>query len=169
MLTEIETKELMINPFSLIEDGWFLITSVKDGKINTMTAASGTLGHMFRKNVAYINIRKERYTHDFVDSSGLLSLCFFDNTPENKKMLGYLGRVSGRDEDKIAKFKLTPAFIDGIPYFEESNLVFLCKTLYKAPYISEGFIDKNVEDYYYPQRDYHDLYVVDIVKTLIRK
>ena len=59
-LTEINTKSFIFNPFSMIEDDWFLITSMYKEQINTMTAASGALGHMFRKNVAYINIRPER-------------------------------------------------------------------------------------------------------------
>lgn len=165
----VDTKEIMINPFSMIEDGWFLITvKTPEGRVNAMTAASGTLGHMFRKNVAYINIRNERYTHELLEHTDLLSLCFFTNTDENKEVLRYLGTTSGRDVDKILKTPFTVDYEDGIPYFTEAEYVFICRTLYKAPYISEGFIDKNVEDYYYPKRDYHDLYVVDIMKTLVK-
>lgn len=167
-LKEVETKEIIINPFSMIEDDWFLITSIMNGKVNTMTAASGALGHMFRKNVAYINVRPQRYTHKFIESSNILSLSFFDNTKQNKEILSYLGHVSGQDEDKIAKSGLTLSFYDRIPYFEEAHTVFLCRCLFHQPYLSEGFIDKNVEDYYYPNRDYHDMYVCEICKTLVR-
>lgn len=93
-LKEIETKDILINPFSMIEDDWFLITSAINGKVNTMTAASGALGHMFRKNVAYINVRPERYTHEFIEASQILSLSFFDDTTKNKEILGYIGRTS---------------------------------------------------------------------------
>lgn len=168
-LTEKATKEILFNPFSMIEDDWFLITSVNNGKVNTMTAASGALGHMFRKNVAYINVRPARYTHEFIEASGILSLSFFDNTAVNKKILGYLGKVSGRDEDKIKKSGLTLAFCNGVPYFEEAHTVFLCRCLFRQPYMSDGFMDKNVEDYYYPNRDYHDLYVCEIMKTMVRR
>ena len=34
-LKEIETKDILINPFSMIEDDWFLITSAINGKVNT--------------------------------------------------------------------------------------------------------------------------------------
>lgn len=164
----IDTKSISVNPFSLIEDSWFLITSIgKDGTVNTMTAASGALGHMFRKNVAYINIRKERYTHDLVDETGMLSLCFFDNNEENKKILRYLGTTSGKNENKIEKIPFTLDYVEGIPYFKECRYAFICKVIYKAPYVSEGFLNKDVEDYYYPKRDYHDLYVVDILNTLV--
>lgn len=167
-LTETDTKTLSFNPFSMIEDDWFLITAMYKGKINTMTAASGALGHMFRKNVAYINIRPERYTHEFVEHSDFLSLSFFPRTKEYKQILSYLGRVSGRDEDKITKSGLTLKFSHAIPYFDEAHTVFLCRPLYKAPYTHQGFVDANVEKYYYPKQDYHDLYICEILKTLHR-
>ena len=133
-----------------------------------MTAASGALGHMFRKNVAYINIRPERLTHEYVDETGVFALNFPEDTPESRKILKYLGTVSGKTEDKLSQLPLTVSYSDGIPYFNESRYVFLCRVLYKAPYISDGFTDKSVEDYYYPKRDYHDLYIADIFKVFVQ-
>lgn len=168
-LIQVPSKSITFNPFSMIEDGWFLITSINNGRVNTMTAASGAIGHMFRKDVAYINVRPERYTHEFIEASGLLSLSFFDNTPENKKILGYLGKTSGRDEDKISKSGLTLSYNDNIPYFEEAHTVFLCRCLYHQLYDPAGFIDNTIDDYYYPKKDYHDMYICDILKTLVRQ
>lgn len=165
---EVDVKALNINPFSIIEDDWFLITSVKDGKVNTMTAASGALGHMFRKNVAYINIRPSRYTKEFIDSSNYLSLSFFDNTEDNKKILKYLGTVSGRNEDKINKCGFTLSYEDNIPYFTNAHTVFLCKPIYIQAYNYDSFVDKAIDNYYYPNKDYHDLYICDIFKALIK-
>ncbi|MFR8034257.1 MAG: flavin reductase family protein [Lachnospiraceae bacterium] len=164
---EIDIKSLRFNPFSLIEDGWFLITSQYQGKVNTMTAASGCLGHMFRKNVAYLNIRPTRYTKQLIDSSMRLSLSFFENTKENKQKLTYLGTVSGRDEPKLEKSGLRVLFQDDIPFIGEAKLVFLCTPIYVQSYSGSGFLDSNVERYYYPQKDYHDLYICDITKALI--
>lgn len=165
----VDTKSIVFNPFAMIEDDWFLITAIdKEGKINTMTAASGALGHMFRKNVAYINVRPTRYTKEFIDSNGLLSLSFFSNTPDHKKILGYLGKVSGRDEDKIAKSGLTVEYCQGIPYFTNAHTIFLCRVLFMQSYSSISFVDKSVEEYYYPKHDYHDMYICDIMETLIK-
>lgn len=164
---ETDIKSLTFNPFSLIEDGWFLISSQYNEKVNTMTAASGCLGHMFRKNVAYLNIRPTRYTKEFIDSSGKLSISFLENTPENKKILRYLGTVSGRDEPKLKKSGLSILYEDDIPFIGEAKLVFLCRPVYVQPYCSRYFLDKSIEKYYYPQKDYHDLYICDITKTLI--
>lgn len=78
----------------------FALTAEKDGKVNTMTAGWGGLGVMWGKNVAFVVVRDSRYTKEFIDSSDSFSLTFFENTPDNKKMLSYIGSTSGRDEDK---------------------------------------------------------------------
>lgn len=166
-MREINAKELLINPFSMIEDAWFLVTSVKDGKVNAMTAASGALGHMFRKEVAYINIRPARLTHDYIEASGVLSLSFLPDTPKNREILKYLGSVSGKTEDKLSKIPLTVAFYEGIPYFQEADTVFLCRTLFRQAYAHESFLDARVEESYYPLKDYHDLYICEIRHTLV--
>jgi flavin reductase (DIM6/NTAB) family NADH-FMN oxidoreductase RutF len=166
-LAEIDAKKLLFNPFTMIENDWFLITAEKDHQVNTMTAASGALGHMFRRNVAYINIRPTRYTKEFVDAAAAFTLSFFD--PGYKKALGYLGRVSGRQEDKIAKSGLILEHDkDGVPYFSQAHTIFFCRKIYRQLYDSSCFLDKSVENEYYPERDYHDLYICDIYKTLSR-
>ena len=43
----------------------------KSGKVNTMTASWGGLGVMWNKDVAYIFIRPQRYTKEFVDGSNI--------------------------------------------------------------------------------------------------
>ena len=46
---------------------------------------------------------------------------------EYKKILGYLGKVSGRDEDKITNSNLTISHSDNTPYFEEGKVPFCTK------------------------------------------
>ena len=64
----------------------------------------------------------------FVDSSDRLSISVLPN--EYRKELQYLGTVSGRDEDKIAKANLTVKEYEDVPYFEEGRLTFICRKLY---------------------------------------
>ena len=48
-----------------------------------------------------------------------------------KQQLGYLGRVSGRDEDKVAGAGLTVEFTElGNPIYAEANLAIECRKLY---------------------------------------
>lgn len=48
---------------------------------------------------SFVFVRPQRYTKEFIDKSDKLSLSFFDDSW--RKMLNYMGTVSGRDEDKI--------------------------------------------------------------------
>jgi flavin reductase (DIM6/NTAB) family NADH-FMN oxidoreductase RutF len=110
---EIEPELFEQSPFKLIGKDWMLITAEKDGKVNTMTASWGGFGVMWAKNVAYIVIRPQRYTKEFIDSSDTFSLTFLDNS--FRTTLNYLGTKSGRDEDKIKHSNLTLLHTYDIP------------------------------------------------------
>ncbi|MBE6903769.1 MAG: flavin reductase family protein [Ruminococcaceae bacterium] len=163
---EITPAELEKNAFTLIGNDWLLITAAKGDKVNTMTASWGGLGFLWNKNVAYIFIRPQRYTKEFVDSSDTLSLCVLDGSRRDD--LNYLGKVSGRDEDKIKKCALTPLFDNQTPYFEESKLVLICKKLFAQELKEDSFIQKDIIERYYPSKDYHTMYVVEIEKILTK-
>ena len=99
-----------------------------------------------------------------MDREELYTLCFF---PGFRKELTYLGTKSGRDEDKVANAGLTPVFGEGFTYFAEAGLVLVCRKLYRAPLVEEGFLDQEVLEKNYPRRDLHDVYVGEIVKVLV--
>lgn len=164
---EIKPEELTESAFKLIGSDWTLITAEKDGKVNTMTASWGGLGIMWKKNVAYIVIRPQRYTKSFVDGAETFSLTFFDNS--FKKQLSYLGSVSGRDEDKISKANLTITHDEQTPYFEEAKLVILCRKLFAQEFREESFIDSNVVDTCYPKKDFHTMYIAEVTKILVEE
>ena len=165
-MKSIKPEELQKNPFSMIGKEWMLITAEKDGVVNTMTASWGGLGIMWNKPVAYIFIRPQRYTKEFVDSADTLSLSVLDET--YRKELSYLGKVSGRDEDKIAKTGLTVAHAGATPYFEEANTVLLCRKLFAQQYDPAGFIDTSCDEKNYPQKDYHIMYIVEVENVLVK-
>lgn len=163
-MKEILHENFNENSFNLIGNDWLLLTAEKEGKANTMTASWGGLGLLWNKKVAYIFIRPQRYTKGFVDSADRLSISVLPN--DYRKELGYLGRVSGRDEDKISKANLTVKEYEDVPYFEEARLTMICKKLYAQELKEECFIDKEIIDKCYPQKDYHTMYVVEIEKIL---
>lgn len=162
----IAPESLDKSPFQLIGKDWMLVTAQANGKANTMTASWGGLGVMWGKNVAYVVIRPQRYTKTFVDASDTFSLSFYDES--FRKELSYLGKVSGRDEDKITTAGLTLTLEGETPYFEEANLVLLCKKLYSQEFKPECFIDTDLDAKWYPNKDYHVLYVVEVEKVLIK-
>ena len=163
-MKEISHDHFNENSFNMIGKDWLLITAEKDGRVNTMTASWGGLGIMWNKKVAYIFIRPQRYTKEFVDSADRLSISVLPNS--YRRELGYLGRVSGRDEDKISNANLTLKQYEDVPYFDEARLTLICKKLYAQALKEECFIDKGIIDEWYPERDYHIMYVVEIEKIL---
>lgn len=129
-MKESSPKDFSANPFKMIGDDWLLITAEKDGKTNAMTASWGGVGVIWNKNVTYCFIRDSRYTKEFVDKGETYSLCVFDHEA-NKEMLGYMGSVSGRTEDKVEKCGLTVEKTENTPYFAEAKTVIICKSYTK--------------------------------------
>ena len=164
---EITPEQMGQNPFKMIGKDWMLITAKTGDKVNTMTASWGGLGVMWHKNVAFIVIRPQRYTKEFVDNSDTLSLSFLDDS--YKKALSYIGKVSGRDEDKITNANLTVRYADETPYFEQANTVLICKKLFAQQYDEQSFIDTEILEKMYPNHDLHTLYIVEITKVLTKK
>lgn len=97
----------------------------------------------------------------------MYTLTFFPNEYHDKLM--YLGCHSGRDEDKIAKVGLTPVFGDGYTYFEEASLTLVCRKIYQAPIVENNFIDKSIVEGCYPSKDFHDMYIGEIVEVLVKE
>lgn len=163
-MNRITPEEIKRDPFTLIDKDWMLITAEKERKVNTMTASWGGVGIIWNKKVAYIFIRPQRYTKEFVDASERFSLSVLPDS--YRKELTYLGRVSGRDEDKIAKTGLKVAYENNVPYFEESKYVLICRKLYAQDLKGECFIDKSLDPKNYPTQDYHTMYVAEIEEVL---
>ena len=166
LFKEIKPEQLTENPFKRFNKDWTLITAKKDDKVNTMTASWGGVGIMWNKNVAFIVIRPQRYTKEFVDASETFSLSFYDD--EYKKKLSYLGTVSGRYEDKIKNVDFTIAQDNNTPFFTEANTVLICKKLLSTPFTEQDFIDKSLIDKNYPSKDFHTLYIAEIEKVLVK-
>lgn len=166
-MKEISVSEFICNPCLKIGKQWMLITAGTLESYNTMTASWGHLGHLWNQHTSVIYVRPQRYTKEFVDREDRYSLCFF---PEQyHKALGYLGSHSGRDEDKVAKVGLTPVHSHGTTYFAEAELVLICRKLYRAPLVEEGFLDREVLEKNYPERDLHDVYIGGIEAILVNE
>lgn len=164
---EISVEEIKGNPFEMIGKDWMLVAAEKEGKVNAMTASWGGLGVIWNKNVAYVFLRPQRYTREFVDSSDTFSLSFYDESHRGK--LQYLGSVSGRQEDKMAKAGLTLLEGESAPCFEEARAVLMCRKLYSQKFEPECFVDQDVEKVNYPNKDYHLMYIAEIEKVLVRE
>ncbi len=167
---QISADQFQNSVFQTIGKEWMLISAEQeiDGKMvaNTMTASWGGLGYLWNKNVAFAFIRPQRYTKEFVDNSEYFSLCFFGG--EKKEELSYLGKVSGRDEDKIGKSKLTLTHLEDVPCFEEATAVLVCRKLYVQTMREDCFIDTSIINASYSEKDFHDVYIGEVEKIFVK-
>jgi flavin reductase (DIM6/NTAB) family NADH-FMN oxidoreductase RutF len=160
---ESKPNEIEGNFFRMLKDEWALVT-VQDpetGKVNTMTVSWGGVGVLWNKEVVTIYVRPQRYTHQFLDKTDCFTLSFYDGM---KDALTICGRKSGRDTDKIAEAGLHLTGEENYPWFEESRLVLCCKALYRSTLEPAKMAD-GIEEKNYPAKDYHDVYIAEIVKV----
>lgn len=160
---ETDLKRLSLEPFSLIGNTWMLITSGDAHNYNMMTASWGGLGVLWNKPVALCFIRPQRYTFEFAERNDYFSLSFYDEKYRSALML--CGTKSGRDINKTEATKLTLAFDEPAPYFEEADLVFICKKIHSQFLDPKCFVDTSIEKNY-NNDDYHKMYVGEIIKGL---
>jgi len=176
---EKSVRELKGSPVQRIADEWMLVTAgnttTKPGNWNTMTASWGALGELWNKDVAFIFIRPGRRTRSFVDDNAFFTLSFFEE--KYHKALAFCGEKSGRDYDKAAETGLTPiVFCGGIAggriagaiAFREASEIIVCHKIYSQDIDPSLFLDPSIAGNY-PQKDYHRMYVGEVLTLLKAK
>ncbi|MBR3289325.1 MAG: flavin reductase family protein [Clostridia bacterium] len=161
--TEITPEGWQDNVFERIGRDWMLITAGDRNACNTMTASWGGAGVLWNKNVTFAFVRPSRYTYEFLEKSDAYSLSFLGDGC--RKALQLCGSVSGRDRDKIAEAGLTVRCDESAPYFEQAEIVLVCRKLYVQDIDPSGFLDESIQKLY-PSGDYHRVYVGEITKIL---
>lgn len=164
---EVKAEELELNPFEKIGREWLLITAGDGEKSNTMTASWGAMGVMWGKNAVTVYIRPQRYTKEFVDREELFTISVL---PESlRKALNYCGTVSGKGIDKIKEAGLTPYPVEGTVGIQEADLIMVCRKMYHEVIKPECFDVKENDEKWYPERDYHMMYIAEVVKVLVKE
>ncbi|MDR2885981.1 MAG: flavin reductase [Rikenellaceae bacterium] len=162
-MKKIDPKRIEGNFIEKIGSEWMLVTAGKPGDYNTMTASWGGVGELWHKPVAFVFIRPQRYTYGFTEREDMLTLSFPDHG-QYQKAMSLLGSRSGRDGDKVAEAGLTPVRTPGgLVAFEEASLVLECRKLYAQDLDPAAFVDKNIAQKVYPGKDFHRMYIVEIV------
>lgn len=162
-MKRIEVKYLTENIFEVIGKEWMLVTAGSKDGFNTMTASWGGMGWLWNKPVAFVFIRPERYTYEFIEKSDDLTLSFLGT--ENKKIHAICGSKSGRNTDKVKETGLIPVFTEqGNVLFEQARLSLECTKLYVDGINPESFIDKSLIDTWYDESHggFHQMYIVEI-------
>jgi len=167
---EKKTKEFRGTPFERIGEGWMLITcgnvESDKGSWNTMTASWGGLGVLWKKDVVFAFVRPSRHTFGFINSAPIFTLSFFDET--YRAALNLCGEKSGRDIDKAGAAGITPVFfqggsVNGAVSFREARDIIICKKIYAQDIDPALFLDKESIEKNYHGKDYHRLFIGEIV------
>jgi len=165
---EIDPKQISDNFIKAIGSDWALVTAGDHVEQNTMTVSWGGVGVMWNYPVAIVVIRPQRYTFEFTERCNKLTLSFL---PEQyRKALTYCGTHSGRDEDKISNAGLSVTFTEeDTPAIAEARLVLECRKLYTDTIKAENFIEQGIVERWYPESDFHKVYVLQITNAYIKK
>lgn len=162
---DIDVKEFNSDVFALM-DKWMLLTggNMDEGECNPMTISWGMFGVMWFKPVVMVGVRPQRHTLQFIEKYDTFTLCAL---PEDKKdVLSFCGTKSGAEFDKIQECGLTP--IESLkveaPGLDEAELIIECRKLYHDNIKGKNFFDKKIIEACYPERDYHEVFIAEVVK-----
>ena len=159
------------NPFTWFK-GYGLLLAVGDStNNNAMTIGWGSLGNIWQKigaNTVTVYVAEARYTYEFMEKYDYFTVMAFDK--EDARILGYMGTHSGRDGDKAAHLGLHTLYTEhGTPYYEEAELVLECKTIYKAPFLTEGMCEEVKKFYENFDAGVHHMYIGNIIGAWIKE
>lgn len=168
MFKEVEFTQVSENAVDLFKNRWALVTAGDGEKFNTMTVSWGAVGELWGKDMATIYIRPQRYTEEFLNTNDYFTVSFYP-VDMKQKIHSVCGSKSGRDVDKVQECGLTPAFDEKAPYFDEAEIVLVCKKAAKSRFAPDEFLDDTIDDKWYPDKDYHFIYYGEIEKVLISK
>lgn len=160
-MNNIYPFELSLKIFEEIGKNGFLLASGNINHFNSMTVGWASIGYLWRMPMAFVYVRPQRYTFEFMEQYKYFSLNFFE--PEYKSILQLFGTQSGRNFDKMnyTKIKALP-YDNKTIYYHEAKLVFICKKVYYQDLKSELFIDKKHLNNY-PLNDFHRIYYGEII------
>ena len=167
-MKKISVSELKDNMFDAIGKEWMLVTAGMPEKFNMMTASWGGTGILWGKPVAFIFIRPERYTYEFIEKGDTLTLSFLGEA--HRDIHKICGRQSGRDIDKVAASGLKPYVTEnGNIAYEQARLILECKKLYADFIDADNFVDKLLISRWYGEGHggFHKMYILEIQNVLV--
>lgn len=167
-MKKISVSELKDNMFDAIGKEWMLVTAGTPEKFNMMTASWGGTGILWGKTVAFIFIRPERYTYEFIEKGDTLTLSFLGEA--HRDIHKICGSQSGRDIDKVAASGLKPYVTEnGNIAYEQARLILECKKLYADFIDADNFVDKLLISRWYGEGHggFHKMYILEIQNVLV--
>lgn len=164
---KIALEELELNPWSSLDQDWAVVAAGGKKRRNAMTVSWGGFGVLWGKRVVTLYLRPQRYTRGFVEKKERFSLNFLPEGEESRQAMRYIGSVSGRDEDKMAKAGLNFEIEGKIPHIEGARLFFNCRVLYRGRIEKQNFLEHELCKENYPDKDYHFVYIAEVIDAYV--
>lgn len=146
--------------YDLFNKKWALVASGQLNDFNVMTVSWGSLGTLWSRDIVTVYIKPCRYTHQFMEKNDYFTVSFYDE--EYRRDLALLGRLSGRDGDKVAKTKLQPIACGDSVTFSQARVTILCRKIYQHDFQREGIPEEVIERYYQTEEP-HTMYIGEVV------
>ena len=153
-----KTLALLTNP------GLLLVSTKPTGPSNVMTIGWGSVGFMWGRPVWVTMVRPSRYTHGFMEESGVFTV----NVPTEsmRKWVGLCGTRSGREMDKLAEGHMTTSPAVTIPSatIDACPMVYECRVVHVNDMVPAK-LRPEIEVASYGGTDYHRFYYGEILAT----
>lgn len=146
----------------LEDPGLLLVGAKRNGRANVMAIGWGLVGVLWRMPVFMVAVRPSRFTHEFIESSGVFTV----NVPRDgmEKAVSHCGEVSGREHDKFKECKLT--LVKGrkvkAPVIKQCKIHYECRVVHKLK-VKPGLVPAGVKKRFYPKGNFHTVYFGKIV------
>ncbi len=144
-----------------------LLTAGTADRCNTMTIGWCQAGRLWGLQTCTVYVRPERYTFQFMEEQEYFTVSVLPRGM--KKTMTLCGTKSGRDMDKIKECGLTVrAGAGGAPFFEEAELVLVCRTLYVQDLDSACVLpagEEKILPNYGAKGGWHRVYTGEIVEA----
>lgn len=160
----ININELEFSPTKAIGENWGILTGTDSEGCNSMTVSWGSIGVLWSKPCVFAFVRPGRYTYKFMENGEYFSLATMPAGYHEK--MAIFGSKSGRDCDKYKESGFTIGDENGVKYPEEAEMVFICKKIAAGDVSPDWFIDDTIDSKNYPKKDYHRMYVGEIITVL---
>lgn len=166
-LRPMDIKTLAPEIFQVFATQNALLTA-GDQECNTMTIGWCQLGRLWNLPVCTVYVRPERYTYEFMEKNDYFTVSVLP--AEHRKAMAFCGSKSGRDVDKIKACGLTLCRGAGnAPFFDEAELVLVCRKLYVQDMDSACVLDeKAILPFYGEMGGWHRSYTGEVVEAYIK-
>ncbi len=163
-MISFKIREFSENIISLLDPNGAALIAGSGEHWNAMTLSWGSLGVVWDRPVFIAHVRKNRFTHSILSSSGSFTVNFLG--PEHLELLGCLGHHSGRGLDKpdYCQFRVHPSLTVPAPSAEGALYTLECRIIYRSDIIPENISDEEIPFTHYGDPIYHTAFYGEITE-----